>query len=141
MVIKILLLSLFLVLISCTEKSAETSSKDIMQLKYSEADQLLEEYDEKVELISIIRNVPKDSVYLILRDYYAKADNIWIDDKPSVSKVIDTISMTRKMSKEKIASIIFNFKYEMITTEDVENDLQESYEAAQYDEGEEYDPQ
>ena len=114
---------------SCANKQEEkvlTKTEQIAE-SYSQADSELEYDNEKITLISIIRGIPKDSVYLILRDYYAKNNLSFDMDNNFTEKFIDTISKNRKMSKRKVASIIFNFKYEMQTKEEIEQEAFESY--------------
>lgn len=78
---------------------------------------------EKVSLLSIIKGIPRDSVFMILNDYKTKIpDEIFIgDDKMKVERVIDSISQLRHMSKKRIASLIFSFNYELITKEEMKN--------------------
>lgn len=106
---------------------------------YFQADSELEFENEKITLISIMHGIPKDSVYLILRDYYAKNDLSFDIDSKSTENFIDTISKNRKMSKRKIASIIFSFKYEMQTKDEIEQDAIENYEDFKKDDRESED--
>lgn len=114
---------------SCFNKDEK---KDKIKLdKIEDANQIadfeLEFENEKIALISIIRGIPTDSVKLILRDYFTK--NYLSNDIENqfTEKIIDTISENRKMSKQKIASIIFSFKYEMQTKEEIEQKTLDSY--------------
>jgi hypothetical protein len=106
---------------------------------YSHADSELEFENEKIALISIMHGIPKDSVYLILRDYLAKNDLSFDIDNKFTEKFIDTISKNRKMSKRKIASIIFNFKYEMQTKDEIGQDAIENHEDFRKDDRESED--
>lgn len=76
---------------------------------------------EKISLLSIIQDVPRDSVCMILNDYKsAIPDEIFIgDDKMKVERVIDSIAELRHISKKRIASLVFSFNYELITKEEM----------------------
>ena len=126
----ILLIFTIFCLNSCSNKKEEKvlSKSEKLTGSYSQADSELQFENEKIALISIMRGIPQDSVYLILRDYYAKNDMSFDIDNKFTEKFIDTISKNRKMSKRKIASIIFNFKYEMQTKDEIEQDAIENYE-------------
>ena len=132
----ILMLLAILCLTSCSEKKEKKEKEDKKILtksqkvteSYAQADLELEFENEKIALISIMHGMPKDSVYSILRDYYAKNDLSCDIYNEFTEKFIDTISKNRKMPKRKIASIIFNFKYEMQTKEEIEQDAIENQE-------------
>ncbi|QIH40281.1 hypothetical protein G7A72_16350 [Flavobacterium sp. Sr18] len=137
----ILLIFIIFCLNSCSNKKEEKvlSKSEKLTDSYFQADSELEFENEKITLISIMRGIPKDSVYLILRDYYAKNDLSFDIDSKSTENFIDTISKNRKMSKRKIASIIFNFKYEMQTKDEIEQDAIENYEDFKKDDRESED--
>ena len=118
------------ILNSCFDKA---SKKDKIKLnKVEDASQIadfeLEFENEKIALISIIQGISTDSVKLVLRDYFTK--NYLSNDIENefTEKIIDTISEHRKMSKQKIASIIFSFKYEMQTKTEIEENAIDTYE-------------
>lgn len=118
------------ILNSCFDKD---SKKDKIKLnKVEDASQIadfeLEFENEKIALISIIQGISTDSVKLVLRDYFTK--NYLSNDIENefTEKIIDTISEHRKMSKQKIASIIFSFKYEMQTKTEIEENAIDTYE-------------
>lgn len=139
--ITLLILTIF-TLISCFHKKDKKvlSKKEKISQSSSMADSELEFENEKISLISIMREIPKDSVKMILKDYYSKYySSIDIEDKYT-EEFIDTISRNRKMSRQKVASIIFNFKYEMRTKQEIEQEAIENYEEFKIDEGEKDDP-
>ncbi|WP_447636908.1 hypothetical protein [Flavobacterium microcysteis] len=128
--ITFIILLIILFLNSCSnkkEKNIIPKSKKIED-SYSQADSELEFEKEKIALLSVIRGIPKDSIYLVLRDYYAKNDLLSNFENDYTEEFIDTISKNRKMSKQKVASIIFSFKYEMQTKEEIEQEAKDSYE-------------
>jgi hypothetical protein len=137
----ILLIFIIFCLNSCSNKKEEKvlSKSEKLTDSYFQADSELEFENEKITLISIMHGIPKDSVYLILRDYYAKNDLSFDIDSKSTENFIDTISKNRKMSKRKIASIIFSFKYEMQTKDEIEQDAIENYEDFKKDDRESED--
>lgn len=126
--------------------SCENSkSKEQTKKKPSEAEQLENVYKriednlsydrEKIILLSEIRKIPFDTLNLILRDYYVFTDTISSSDENSkyqYQSSIARISARYKIPKSKIASLIFSYKYEMFTKEEIEesaiDDFQDNYE-------------
>lgn len=80
-------------------------------------------YDkEKIILLSEVRKIPFDTLNLILRDYYVVTDTLSSSDENSkylYQTAIAKISEKYRFSKSKIASLIFSYKYEMLTKEDI----------------------
>lgn len=114
------ILLLFLLLIGCEDKPKVLPTKaDIENKAIKRAESELSDGSEKIALISIQKKIPSDSVYLILRDYFSKTK--FTDNAKFIERVIDTISTTRGMKREIIASIIMNYNYEMITEDDIIN--------------------
>lgn len=103
------------------DKVKETSvSKDLTNFE-------VEQSPEKIALLSIIKGVPIDSVYMILNDYKSKieyGDELIGDDKMKVYRVIDSISQFRHMSRKRIASLIFSFNYELITKDEIKEQVE-----------------
>ena len=88
-------------------------------------------YDkEKIILLAEIRKIPFDTLNFILRDYYVITDTLSSSDKNSkylYQNAIAKISDMYKISKSKIASLIFSYKYEMLTKEDIEESAIENF--------------
>ncbi len=88
-------------------------------------------YDkEKIILLSEIRKIPFDTLNFILRDYYVVTDTISSFDKNSkylYQSSITKISNKYKISKSKIASLIFSYKYEMVAKENIEESAIENF--------------
>ena len=133
------MLFLLLIIVSCnTENKKEYISESYHEL----ADNSLSPEVEKILLISTIKKISYDTVYNILRDYEAmyleyeyKEDSlVFVYDN-----TIQSISKNYLLPESKIASIIFSFKYEMRTREDLISELkQDAYDdqaAQQYDDG------
>ena len=84
----------------------------------------VEHNPEKIALLSIIKEVPIDSVYMILNDYKSKFKGGFdVEDKMKVERVIDSISQFRHMSRKRIASLIFSFNYELITKDEIKEQI------------------
>ena len=84
----------------------------------------------RVILLSQIRRIPFDTLNLILRDYYVATDTVSSFDKNSkylYQSTIIKIADTYKIPKSKIASLIFSYKYEMLTKEDIEESAIENF--------------
>lgn len=95
---------------------------------------------EKIILLSEVRKISFDTLNLILRDYYVLTDTISDSDQNSkflYQSAIAKISDRYKISKSKIASLIFSYKYEMLTKEDIGEsameDFKDNYEEEQYE--------
>jgi len=77
---------------------------------------------EKITLLSEVRKISFDTLNLILRDYYVVTDTVSNSDENSkylYQTAIAKISDRYNISKSKIASLIFSYKYEMLTKEDI----------------------
>ncbi len=108
---------------------------------YENADLELESHKEKIALLSITKNIPTDSLYIILKEYYAETGYLEIENQANYdyAKIINAISTKVKMPKNKVANLIYDFKYEMITKENIEDQLIEESESESYNEPPEYE--
>ena len=123
---KILIILIFLV-ISCKDKEPEkviTKAPEKVVNPYSSADYDLSKNSEKLMLLSILKKIPQDTLRLVLRDYLKENQYI---EYGNFTDNIDTISQKYNISKFKIASIIFSYKYEMLTKEEIEQSAIETY--------------
>lgn len=114
---------------SVTEELEKLNDNIERQLSYEK---------EKIVLLSEIRKIPFDTVNLILRDYLVITDTVSSSDENSkqlFQGAIVKISDKYKISKSKIATLLFSYKYEMITKEEIEEsaveNFQENYEPEQ----------
>ena len=122
------LATLATIIFSCnkSENKKKLNEEQIQAESYKNADFELESYKEKIALLSIIKNIPTDSLYLVIREYYSKTECLEgneYEDNYNYTKIVNAISLKLKMPENKIANLIYDFKYEMITKEDVENQL------------------
>lgn len=85
---------------------------------------------EKIILLSEVRKISFDTLNLILRDYYVITDTLSSSDQNSkyqYQSAVAKISDRYKISKSKIASLIFSYKYEMLTKEDIGESAVENF--------------
>lgn len=121
---KNILALILLIFVSCskTEQKKEVSKKEQQIDKYFLADLELESEDEKITLLSMLKNTSKDSIILVMRDYLLNTEN----DSIPYKDIINKISQKYKISNNKVASIIFSYKYEMLTKDDITNEFIEN---------------
>ena len=133
------LFSLFILLLffcSCQHSKPKEETKK----RLSETEKLEKIYEriednlsydkEKIILLAEIRKIPFDTLNFILRDYYVVTDTLTSSDKNSkylYQSAIAKISDIYKIPKSKIASLIFSYKYEMLTKEDIEESAIENF--------------
>lgn len=102
------------------EVKKELTVKDKQKLKEELTNYELEDGNEKIILLSITSKTPVDTLHKILKEYYItdpeERDIHYLD------KVIDTISIKHKLSKTKIASLIYQFKFGMQTEDEIIED-------------------
>ncbi len=143
----LLIITIFVV--SCqqskSEKKAErvlTESERIAKV-YEAVDDRLSEAKEEIVLLSEIRKIPFDTLNLMLRDYLAETDTLSAFDKNSevlIARAIARVSNKYKIPRARLASLIFSFKYEMLTKEDIEASAIEEFEE-NYEPEVEYEPE
>lgn len=121
---KYILALTLLISISCskTEQKKEISKKEQQINKYFLADLELESEDEKITLLSMLKNTSKDSIILVMRDYLLNTES----DSMSYKDIINKISQKYNISNNKIASIVFSYKYETLTKDDITNEFIEN---------------
>ena len=92
-------------------------------------------YTEKIVLLSAIKKIPYDSLKFILTDYYSTTSDYTNSSDSSkfyIEKALNEISIKYHISKRRAASLIFSFKYEMLTKEEIaEEELEKSEEVLQ----------
>ena len=130
-----------LLLFSCSSKESKEETKIVMteteklnQINSRIVDRLSDE-KEIIILLSEVRKVSFDTLNLILRDYYVATDTVSVSANNSrklYQNAIATVAGRYKISRSKIAALIFSYKYEMLTKEDIEEsaieDFQSDYE-------------
>nr|WP_315173913.1 hypothetical protein [uncultured Flavobacterium sp.] len=90
--------------------------KDSEEGKYVLVDVELEDSQEKIMLLSYIKKMPKDSIKLILREYLMESE-FDVDFEEAVLKVAKKYSI----SSSKVASLVFSYKYELLTQDDIQD--------------------
>ncbi|NCT17249.1 MAG: hypothetical protein GW771_03310, partial [Flavobacteriia bacterium] len=116
-----------------SEKLSESEKKKSeIEKDYEFADMLLMFEGEKIGLLSIIKDVPSEKIHAVLRDYKAKtmsnSSYYSLEDPNYLVNLIDTIATKNNLSKKLTASIIFSYKYEMITEDEIVENYREYYE-------------
>lgn len=92
------------------------TEKEIEKNKYSLADFELEENQEKIVLLSFIKKTPKDSINFVVREYLMETES-----KDSLfEESIEKIAKKYSISSKKVASIVFSYKYEALTEDEVQ---------------------
>ena len=115
-----ILIILICVLSCCNSKPKKELSKKEKQEKRVKEN--LSEYSEKIVLLSVIKKIPYDSLKFILTEYYtitAGYTNSSDSLKYYSEKAISHISEKYHILKRRAASLIFSFKYEMLTKEEI----------------------
>ncbi len=105
------------------ETNKVSSEAEKLEKIYKRVEENLSYDEEKIILLSAIRKIPLDTLNSILRDYYVFTDTVSSSDENSkyqYQSSISRISDKYKISKSKIASLIFSYKYEMLSKEDIE---------------------
>jgi len=133
---KVLILIFLIIFSACDNSSLKTKKESKNESKNEISDVETDDWyvdftlrgdAEKIGLISIIKNVPQEQANLILRDYLLKTDGTdfyTISEIPNyMFKLVDSIAQKNNLSRKLTASIIFSYKYEMIT----EDELKEKY--------------
>ncbi|SHM05296.1 hypothetical protein [Flavobacterium xinjiangense] len=122
----LLTLGLFYYSSGDTGPKKELSKKEQQIDQYFLADLELESEDEKITLLSILKNTSKDSIILVMRDYLLNTEN----DSIPYKDIINTISQKYNMRNRKVASIIFSYKYEMLTKDNITDEFIENYQSS-----------
>lgn len=110
----------YFILDSCIKEKKEVkkvlTEKEIEDEKYLLVDFELESNKEKILLLSFIKNIPKDSINIILRDYLIETEN-----NDFFEESVKKIAKKHLVSSNKIASIVFSYKYEALSEDEFEN--------------------
>lgn len=75
---------------------------------------------EKIVLLSVIKGIPYDTLFAILKDYNW-ATNVLNEDSTyrDFNKALSYTTARHSFSEKKIALIIFSFNYEMMSRDDI----------------------
>jgi len=136
---------------SCQDSKQKKAEKKILT-EVEKLDNLKENIErklsyeeEKIILLSEISKTPFDTVNLIIRDYYLITDTISSSVENSSKLFQDAIvkiSDNYKISKSRIAALLFSYKYEMVTKEELElgavEDVTDNYKEEQPEQDDRY---
>lgn len=135
---KITLILILLLICSCGKsKKDEKTSEEMKLQRFNESKEYVEYYEERVSLLAIAKGIPGETLKSILIDYYAATtalENVRIKDNENI---ITTISNKVNLPKSKVASLIYNFEYEMLTRDEIfdsETEKHEQEAAAEHEE-------
>jgi hypothetical protein len=125
----------FLIFISIISGCNNSKPKHILSEKEKQVQWVKEElldFSEKIVLLSTIKRISYDSLYQILTDYHIMVDYASSDSLKFYSKkAISYISEKYHVSKRRVASLIFSFKYEMLSKEEIVDEGLEKLEEEQ----------
>jgi len=146
-----ILIIVLIFLYSCQQSKVEKETKETitktekLQKVIESIEDNLSHEKEKIILLAEIRKIPFDTLNFILRDYYVAIDTVSSSDKNSkylFQSSITKISDRYKISRSKIASLLFSYKYEMLTKEDIGEsaveDFKDNYEEEQTESDDRY---
>ena len=117
---KIILFFLFITLVSCIKSTSSKSSRieeeeSDKEINYDLTKIILTLKSEKIALISIIKDVPKEKTSSVIKEYLAKDSYLLrMEDPNYIEKIVDTIARKNNLSHKLTASIIFTYKYEIL---------------------------
>ena len=126
-------LLLILILQSCFEKKKDKIKivgKPEIEKQYDRAKLNLLSENEKIILLCKSKNINYDTTFDILLDYTAITYKYLYKRDSSrfyIEKAFDHISTKHKISQRQIAKLIFIYKYELLTQEEIGNDAIDSY--------------
>jgi hypothetical protein len=127
----------FLILISSISGCNNSKPKKVLSEKEKQVQWVKEElsdFSEKIVLLSTIKRISYDSLYQIFTDYHIIVDYASSDSLKFCSeKAINYISGKYHISKRRVASLVFSFKYEMLSKEEIVDDELEKLEEEQQD--------
>lgn len=121
---------LILIINSCTqiEKPKEIILSDI-EKRFKQAALKLKNDNEKIVLLSKIKNISYDTLYGILLDYTAQTNKYLKKDSSKFycNIALTTVSNKYGISKKILSKLIFNFKYELLSQEEIGETAIEKY--------------
>jgi hypothetical protein len=124
---------LMLVLLGCKSKPVKEKQIDKGDAANTLVLQELILNKEKIYLLSLASKVSFDTVKLVIKDYYLNEYDILFNKTLSLrdSSIIDykesiqSISRKYHLSESKVASLLFSFKYEMRTPQQIIDEYQD----------------
>ena len=118
---------IFFIFFGCTSKE-DNENKKIVERREN-AEEVMNEQDEKIVLLSIAMSTSYDTLRNILLEYYTLAEPDYKVKTLAIpaKEAIKEIAEKYKVSQRKVASFIFLFKYEMSTFDEKIRLLEEEY--------------
>lgn len=123
---KYLLILILVIFSSCNNLSQNESEVNVnkkTEKEYPVESDILEFEKEKIALLSIIKEVPYEITNSVIKDYlnsYISSEMLFGEKNPNdFFKVIDSIAVKNKISRKLTASIIYSYQYEMITSDEI----------------------
>jgi hypothetical protein len=116
----------------CTSGEVRKDSGIDKRTEYIEG--LMKDQDEKIVLLSVMKDVSYDTLKGVLTEYYFYTEPTYKQSAKLLSpkEAVDNIAEKYRMSRSKAASLVFLVKYEMSTfDEKIEHLEQEFYEDQQ----------
>lgn len=127
-------LILMLLLISCNKKEKKILTKQ-EEFEFEYKYELEELNKEKIALFSIIHQIDENKLSEIIANFEAKTD--YDSNSDYIKQVIDTISKKSNFPKQKVAKIIFNYKYNLFSKYELEEEYIKNFELVRDDD---YEP-
>ncbi len=114
------LLILIIGIPSCNNSKPKKEISEKERIEES-AKKELSDYSEKIVLLSTIQKIPYDSLNFILIDYYSITSKYTYSDSLQFysKKALSEISQKYHLTPSRIATLIFSFKYEMLTKDEI----------------------
>ena len=122
-------------------KEKEKPPNELRSEAYNDSKSYIEYHEERVSLLAIAKEIPGETLKSILIDYYmetALLNEIKIKENENI---VTNISKKYSVSKVKVASLIYNFEYEMLTRDEIfeiEDGKRAAEEAVDYDPPDQY---
>lgn len=121
---KYLLILILVIFTSCNNLSQNENEVNKKTEKENPVEpDILEFEKEKIALLSIIKEVPFEITNSVIKDYlnsYISSEMLFGEKNPNdFFKVIDSIAVKNKISRKLTASIIYSYQYEMITSDEI----------------------
>lgn len=128
---------IFLLVLGCTNKPQKKESPQGTKESAGQvAENELSLQKEKIALLSKIKNVNYDTLFLLLKYYLVETDDYFLDDSISIvsNKTVDVLAKKYNLPVQKVASLIFSYKFEFQTKEEIIDEYQEDLDRANYEE-------
>lgn len=127
------LIVLLAIVVSCNSKPEKKEKADRGELLNTMIDHELRSGKEKIYLISLSTKIPYDTVRQIIKDYYLMGYKRMFDNPASLldSSIVDikesvqTISKKHKLTESKVATLLFSYKYEIRSPDEIIEEYQD----------------